>query len=91
MHIVPPSGAEGRVNKPYHNSDRMNFDVPAELTSYLETLGSFIECTILPLQRTDDNNRFFDHRQEYARTDWTQGGIPPKEWEGLIGMIHHHG
>ncbi|EAW13759.1 acyl-CoA dehydrogenase family protein [Aspergillus clavatus NRRL 1] len=62
----------------------MNFDVPAELTSYLETLGSFIECTILPLQRTDDNNRFFDHRQEYARTDWTQGGIPPKEWEGLI-------
>lgn len=64
----------------------MNFDLPSELISYLNNLDSFIESTILPLQHTNDNNRFFDHRREYTRTDWARGGLPMKEWEDLLGM-----
>ncbi|KAL4911006.1 hypothetical protein BDW74DRAFT_172462 [Aspergillus multicolor] len=62
----------------------MNFDYPAELTAHLATLDTFIESTILPLQHRDDNNRFFDHRREYARTNWEAGGLPRKEWEALL-------
>ncbi|PMY00648.1 acyl-CoA dehydrogenase family protein, partial [Pseudomonas sp. MPR-R5A] len=39
---------------------------------------------ITPLQHQDDNNRFFDHRREYARTDWDNGGLPRHEWEELL-------
>ncbi|MBH9751039.1 acyl-CoA dehydrogenase, partial [Clostridioides difficile] len=48
----------------------MDFDVPQELLDYLAELDRFIEAEITPLQHEDDNNRFFDHRREYARTDW---------------------
>jgi aminoglycoside phosphotransferase (APT) family kinase protein len=30
----------------------------------------------------DDNIRFFDHRREWARTDFENGGLPRHEWEG---------
>ena len=36
---------------------------------------------IAPLQAQDDNDRFFDHRREDARTDWDRGGLPNEEWE----------
>ena len=32
----------------------------------------------------DDNNRFFDHRREHARTDWDNNGLPRPEWEDLL-------
>jgi acyl-CoA dehydrogenase len=32
----------------------------------------------------DDNNRFFDHRREWARTDFENGGLPRKDWEDLL-------
>ena len=47
----------------------MNFDIPEYLMNYLQDLDNFIESEILPLQMQDDNNRFFDHRREDARTD----------------------
>lgn len=62
----------------------MNFDVPPALVHYLAQLDKFIEAEILPLQRKDDNERFFDHRREHARTDWDNGGLPRKEWEDLL-------
>jgi len=62
----------------------MDFDIPADLKAYLEELDDFIEREIVPLQMQDDNNRFFDHRREYARTDWDRGGIPSEEWEALL-------
>ena len=37
-----------------------------------------------PLQEQDDNERFFDHRREYARTDLENGGVPRPEWEELL-------
>ena len=62
----------------------MDFDIPADLKAYLEELDDFIEREIVPLQMQDDNNRFFDHRREYARTDWDRGGIPSEDWEALL-------
>ncbi|GAB1211400.1 hypothetical protein ATERTT37_000514 [Aspergillus terreus] len=64
----------------------MNFDLPPDLVSYIDSLDKFINSTILPLQHTNDNDRFFDHRREFARTDWAKGGIPIQEWEELLGQ-----
>ncbi|NOX50596.1 MAG: acyl-CoA dehydrogenase family protein [Gammaproteobacteria bacterium] len=62
----------------------MNFDIPQEMQNYLNELDVFIESEIMPLQMENDNNRFFDHRREDARTDWDRGGLPNEEWESLL-------
>ncbi|KAJ6095428.1 hypothetical protein N7486_006174 [Penicillium sp. IBT 16267x] len=64
----------------------MNFDLPNELKSHLQSIDSFIISTILPLQHSDDNNRFFDHRREHSRTDWDNDGNPRPEWEALLSQ-----
>lgn len=63
----------------------MKFDLSSDLTDYLSQLDIFIEREIKPLQDRDDNNRFFDHRREHARTDWDNGGLPREDWEQLLG------
>ncbi|KAJ5374406.1 hypothetical protein N7517_006412 [Penicillium concentricum] len=67
----------------------MNFDLPVDLKAHLESIDSFIHSTILPLQHFEDNNRFFDHRREYARTEWENNGNPRKEWEELLGKARN--
>ncbi len=62
----------------------MDFEIPQELQDYLEELDDFIEREIKPLEEQDDNIRFFDHRREYARTDWDRGGLPHEDWEVLL-------
>ncbi|MEY2883334.1 MAG: hypothetical protein RL490_1058 [Pseudomonadota bacterium] len=62
----------------------MDFNLPPELTAYLAALDDFIEREIKPIEQRDDNMRFFDHRREYARTDWDAGGLPKHEWEALL-------
>ena len=62
----------------------MNFDLPDDLRDYLAELDDFIEREIKPLEESDDNIRFFDHRREDARTDWDRGGLPNEEWEQLL-------
>ncbi len=62
----------------------MDFDIPADLTAYLAELDEFIEAQIAPLERENDNIRFFDHRREDARTDWDRSGLPNREWEALL-------
>lgn len=62
----------------------MDFELPTELTEYLQELDAFIEAEIKPLEQADDNIRFFDHRREDARTDWERGGLPSAEWEALL-------
>ena len=64
----------------------MDFEISSELKAFLGELDAFIEETIMPLQRRDDNERFFDHRREHARTDWDNQGLPRQEWEDLL---HH--
>ena len=65
-------------------AETLSFSLPPALTSYLASLDAFISTTILPLQHRNDNNRFFDHRREHARTDWDAGGLPRREWEALL-------
>lgn len=65
----------------------MDFRIPAEITAYLAELDAFIEKEIKPLQAQDDNERFFDHRREHARTDWDNGGLPRHEWEELLAEM----
>ncbi|MSR13658.1 MAG: acyl-CoA dehydrogenase family protein [Gammaproteobacteria bacterium] len=62
----------------------MNFDLPPELIAYLAELDDFIAREIKPLEATNDNCRFFDHRREHARTDWERDGLPRHDWEALL-------
>jgi acyl-CoA dehydrogenase len=62
----------------------MDFSLPQDLVDYLAELDRFIETTIKPIERRDDNVRFFDHRREHARTDWDNNGLPRPEWEALL-------
>ena len=62
----------------------MDFNLPADLVDYLAKIDAFIEAEIKPLQAQDDNERFFDHRREWARTDFDKGGLPRPEWEALL-------
>jgi acyl-CoA dehydrogenase len=65
----------------------VDFDIPPEIQSTLTALDEFIEREIKPLEEADDNVRFFDHRREWARTDFDAGGTPRKEWEDLLGEM----
>src|SRR5690348_14289960 len=62
----------------------VDFDLPPELSDYLAELDAFIDREIVPLERENDNIRFFDHRREDARTDWDRGGLPSADWEDLL-------
>jgi hypothetical protein len=62
----------------------VDFSLPADLVAYLGELDRFIEREIKPLEQADDNIRFFDHRREWARTDFENGGLPRHEWEALL-------
>ncbi|MDO9563379.1 MAG: acyl-CoA dehydrogenase, partial [Bradyrhizobium sp.] len=62
----------------------MDFNLPADLVAYLDELDLFIAREIKPLEAADDNIRFFDHRREWARTDFDKGGLPRQEWEVLL-------
>lgn len=65
----------------------MGFSIPQEIEDYLKELDAFIEAEIKPLERADDNIRFFDHRREHARTDWDNNGLPREEWEALLAEM----
>lgn len=62
----------------------MDFAIPKDIADYLAVLDAFIETEIKPLEAADDNVRFFDHRREWARTDFEAGGLPRKAWEDLL-------
>jgi acyl-CoA dehydrogenase len=65
----------------------MDFAIPGDIQATLDALDAFIEEEIRPLEEEDDNVRFFDHRREWARTDFDNGGVPRKEWEDLLGEM----
>jgi len=65
----------------------VDFTIPADIKAYLAELDAFIEKEIKPLERENDNIRFFDHRREWARTDFEGGGLPRREWEELLAEM----
>ncbi|MFM8562267.1 MAG: acyl-CoA dehydrogenase family protein [Acidimicrobiia bacterium] len=62
----------------------MDFSIPTAIQTTLDELDEFIAREIAPLQAADDNERFFDHRREWARTDFDNDGVPRPEWEALL-------
>jgi acyl-CoA dehydrogenase len=65
----------------------MDFDLPQDLSDLLAELDDFIERVVKPIEESDDNIRFFDHRREDARTDWDNLGLPNEEWEQLLHRV----
>jgi alkylation response protein AidB-like acyl-CoA dehydrogenase len=63
----------------------VDFTLPAEIQRKLEELDAFIEREIRPLER--EHPEFFDHRREFARTDWENGGRPRRAWEELLAEM----
>ncbi len=59
-------------------------EIPEELQQLLGQLDDFIESEVRPLEESNDNIRFFDHRREDARTDWERGGLPNDEGDDLL-------
>jgi acyl-CoA dehydrogenase len=62
----------------------MNEDLPDDVVALIEEVDAFIAAELRPLEVEGDNARFFDHRREYARTDFAAGGIPSHDWEELL-------
>ena len=65
----------------------MDFTIPVDIQATLDAIDAFIDQQIKPLEVADDNVRFFDHRREWARTDWDNGGVPRKDWEELLAEM----
>jgi alkylation response protein AidB-like acyl-CoA dehydrogenase len=60
----------------------MDFAIPEHMQRFLRELDQFVEREIKPLE--DAHPELFDHRREWARTDWENGGVPRREWEELM-------
>ncbi len=60
-------------------------DLPGELQGFLRRLDDFIEREIRPLEA--EHVQFFDHRREYARTDFERDGVHRREWLDLLGEM----
>ncbi|MGW6730165.1 acyl-CoA dehydrogenase family protein [Nocardia sp. NPDC055029] len=58
--------------------------IEIQTRALLVRIDEFIESEIRPLENQDDNQRFFDHRREWARTDFDNGGLPRSEWLDLL-------
>lgn len=76
------SGCRGEAGRDYGLS--MDFNIPESIQQTLRDLDDFIDREIKPLQAQDDNERFFDHRREWARTDYENDGVPRSDWENLL-------
>ncbi len=60
-------------------------EIPADVTDFIARLDEFIEREIKPLE--EEHPQFFDHRREWARTDWERGGVHAREWIELLSEM----
>jgi acyl-CoA dehydrogenase len=63
----------------------MDFEIPSDIRTKLAELDTFIEREIQPLEA--EHMQYFDHRREWARTDWENDGRPRHEWEELLAEM----
>jgi acyl-CoA dehydrogenase len=64
----------------------MGLELPAEIQATLAELDRFIEAEIKPLE-AGENAKFFDHRREWARTDFDNDALPRHEWDALLAEM----
>lgn len=60
----------------------MDWKIPKDITDFIASLDDFIAAEITPLEQ--EHPQYFDHRREYARTDWERDGFPKKAWRELL-------
>jgi alkylation response protein AidB-like acyl-CoA dehydrogenase len=60
-------------------------EIPADVADFVARLDDFIEREIKPLE--EEHIEFFDHRREWRRTDWENGGVHRAEWLALLGEM----
>ena len=60
-------------------------EIPADLADLVTRLDEFIEREIRPLE--EEHIEFFDHRREWRRTDWENGGVHRREWLELLAEM----
>jgi alkylation response protein AidB-like acyl-CoA dehydrogenase len=60
----------------------LDFDIPDDTRQLLREIDAFVERELVPLEQA--NPQFFDHRREFARTDFERGGIPAKDYEDVV-------
>jgi acyl-CoA dehydrogenase len=60
----------------------MDWKIPKDITDFVTALDEFIAQEISPLER--EHPQYFDHRREFARTDWERDGFPKQEWRELL-------
>ena len=60
----------------------MDWTIPDDVQQFVTDLDAFIDREIAPLEAK--HPQFFDHRREYARTDWERDGFPKQEWRELL-------
>src|SRR5205814_4682358 len=82
LSIRPPRAKDSKTE-----TRSMDFEIPQDIQQLLHDLDDFIETEIKPLEEQDDNVRFFDHRREFARTDFENGGVPRKDWDALLAEM----
>jgi len=63
----------------------VDFEVPTDIRRKLAELDDFIDSEIRPLEA--ENMQFFDHRREWARTDFDNDGQPRRQWEELLAEM----
>jgi alkylation response protein AidB-like acyl-CoA dehydrogenase len=57
-------------------------EIPTDVQAFLDRLDEFIARQIKPLE--EENIQFFDHRREWARTDFENDGVHRQEWLELL-------
>lgn len=55
---------------------------PEDLNVLVAEMHAFVDREIVPLE--EQHPAFFDHRREWARTDWENGGVPRPDWRELM-------
>lgn len=60
----------------------VDWTIPKDIQDFLVRLDAFIDQEITPLER--EHPEYFDHRREYARTDWERDGFPKQQWRELL-------
>ena len=60
----------------------MDFDIPEDIRRTLNEIDAFVERELVPLEQA--HSQYFDHRREFARTDWERDGIPSAGYEAVV-------
>ncbi|WP_038200487.1 acyl-CoA dehydrogenase family protein [Xenophilus azovorans] len=60
----------------------MDFDIPEDIRRTLNEIDAFVERELVPLEQA--HPQYFDHRREFARTDWERDGIPSAGYEAVV-------